>query len=184
MVKFATLYTRIEINGAQFPDNAELYFIDLSINGWVGPYRKQYFIQSGYAAVSIFIITFILYNNPVVIASIGATAFIVFSMPNSITAQPRRIIGGHLVGFFVGSCFGVFPFMNVLFFTALWYALSVGITLFIMVVMDFEHPPAAGTALGMTLVGYTSSSAVAIIISIVILAFISYAAKPFLRDLV
>ena len=41
-------------------------------------YRKQYFIQSGYAAVSIFIITFILYNNPVVIASIGATAFIVF----------------------------------------------------------------------------------------------------------
>ena len=70
------------------------------------------------------------------------------------------------------------------FFTALWYALSVGITLFIMDVMDFEHPPAAGTALGMTLVGYTSSSAVAIIISIVILAFISYAAKPFLRDLV
>ena len=74
--------------------------------------------------------------------------------------------------------------MNVLFFTALWYAFSIGITLFIMVVMDFEHPPAAGTALGMTLVGYTSSSAVAIIISIVILAFISYAAKPFLRDLV
>lgn len=70
------------------------------------------------------------------------------------------------------------------FFTALWYALSVRITLFIMVVMDFEHPPAAGTALGMTLVGYTSSSAVVIIISIVILAFISYAAKPFLRDLV
>ncbi len=79
-------------------------------------YRKQYFIQSGYAAVSIFIITFILYNNPIVIASIGATAFIVFSMPNSITAQPRRIIGGHLVGFILGSCFGVFPFMNVLFF--------------------------------------------------------------------
>ena len=74
--------------------------------------------------------------------------------------------------------------MNVLFFTALWYALSVGITLFIMVVMDFEHPPAAGMALGMTLVGYTSSSAVAIIISIVLLAFISYAATPFLRDLV
>ena len=51
-------------------------------------------------------------------------------------------------------------------------------------VMDFEHPPAAGTALGMTLVGYTSSSAVAIIISVLILAFISYVAKPFLRDLI
>lgn len=32
-----------EINSAQFPNDAELYFIDLSINGWVGPYRKQYF---------------------------------------------------------------------------------------------------------------------------------------------
>lgn len=53
-----------------------------------------------------------------------------------------------------------------------------------MVVMDFEHPPAAGTALGMTLAGYTSSSAIAIIISVFILAFISYVAKPFLRDLI
>tara|TARA_B100000315_G_scaffold148247_3_gene137102 strand:+ start:492 stop:653 length:162 start_codon:yes stop_codon:yes gene_type:complete len=53
-----------------------------------------------------------------------------------------------------------------------------------MVVMDFEHPPAAGTALRMTLVGYTSSSAVPIIISVLILAFISYVAKPFLRDLI
>jgi CBS-domain-containing membrane protein len=141
-------------------------------------------MQSGYAAISIFIITFILYNNPVVIASIGSMAFIVFSMPNSITAQPRRIIGGHLVGFFVGSCFAVFPFLYVTFYTALWYALFIGITLFIMVVMDFEHPPAAGTALGMTLVGYTSSSAVAIIISVFILTFMSYVAKPFLRDLI
>ena len=105
-------------------------------------------------------------------------------MPNSITAQPRRIIGGHLVGFFVGSCFGVFPFINVLFFTALWYALSVGITLFIMVVMDFEHPPAAGTALGMTVTGYSQDAAIAIITSVILLALISHYAKPFIRDLV
>jgi hypothetical protein len=36
----------------------------------------------------------------------------------------------------------------------------------------------------MTLVGYTSSSALAILISVVILALIGYIAKPFLRDLV
>ena len=53
-----------------------------------------------------------------------------------------------------------------------------------MVVFDLEHPPAAGTALEMTLVGYTSSSAFAIIISVIVLAFISHVAKPFLRDLV
>ena len=53
-----------------------------------------------------------------------------------------------------------------------------------MVVMDVEHPPAAGTALGVTLVGYTNSSGSAIIISVLILAFIGHVAKPYLRDLV
>ena len=145
---------------------------------------KQYLIQSSYAAITVFFITIILSNNPVVIASIGATAFIVFAMPNNVAAEPKRIIGRHLVGFFVGSCFAVFPFMGILFFKAVWFSASVGITILLMVVLDFEHPPAAGTALGMALVGYTSSSASAFLISVVILALIGYIAKPFLRNLV
>jgi len=145
---------------------------------------KQYLIQSSYAAITVFFITIILSNNPVVIASIGATAFIVFAMPNNVAAEPKRIIGGHLVGFFVGSCFAVFPFMDILFFKAVWFSASVGITILLMVVLDFEHPPAAGTALGMALVGYSSSSASAILISVVILALIGFFAKPFLRNLV
>ena len=91
-------------------------------------YWKQYLMQSSYAAVTVFFITIILSNNPVVIASIGATAFIVFAMPDNVAAEPKRIIGGHLVGFFVGSCFAVFPFMDILFFKAVWFAASVGIT--------------------------------------------------------
>ena len=145
---------------------------------------KQYLIQSGYAALAVFIITIILSSNPVVIASIGATAFIVFAMPKNVAAQPKRIIGGHLLGFFIGSCFAVFPFMDILFFKAVWFAASVGVTILLMVILDFEHPPAAGTALGMTLVGYSSSSATAIIASVFTLAFIGYIAKPFLRNLV
>ena len=86
---------------------------------------KQYLIQSGYAALAVFIITIILSSNPVVIASIGATAFIVFAMPENVAAQPKRIIGGHLLGFFIGSCFAVFPFMDILFFKAVWFAASV-----------------------------------------------------------
>jgi len=147
-------------------------------------YWKDYVRQSCYAAVTVFLITIILSDNPVVIASIGATAFIVFTMPNNVSAEPKRIIGGHLVGFFVGACFAVFPFMDVLLFKALWFSLSVGITILIMVVMDVEHPPAAGTALGVTLVGYTNSSGSSIIISVLILAFIGHVAKPYLRDLV
>ena len=147
-------------------------------------YWRDYVRQSVYAATAVFFITILLSDNPVVIASIGATSFIVFAMPNNISAEPKRIIGGHLVGFFVGVCLAVFPFMDIIFFKGLWFSASVGITILIMVVMDVEHPPAAGTALGMTLVGYTNSSSSAIIISVVVLAFIGYVSKPYLRDLV
>jgi len=145
---------------------------------------KVYVIQCGFAALSVFIITFLLFENPVVIASIGATSFIVFGMPNNISAQPRRIIGGHLVGFFIGCSFSFFPFMDILFFKSLWFAISVGFCILILVILDLEHPPAVGTALGMTIEGYSESSAWAIITSILILSIIGYFARPFLKDLV
>ena len=79
---------------------------------------RRYLIQSSYAAATVFFITITLSNSPVIIASIGATAFIVFAMPNNIAAEPKRIIGGHFLGFFIGSCFAVFPFMDVVLFKA------------------------------------------------------------------
>lgn len=156
----------------------------MKIDSKFSKHWKQYLFQSSYAAATVFLLTIILSDNPVVVASVGATAFIIFAMPNNISAQPKRIIGGHLVGFFIGCCFAVFPFMHIILFKALWFSCSVGLTILIMVVMDFEHPPAAGTALGMTLVGYTASSSSAILISVFILAAIGYIAKPFIRDLV
>ena len=148
------------------------------------PQWKAYIVQSSYAALSVFIITLIPSENTVVIASIAATAFIVFTLPNNISAEPKRIIGGHFLGFFIGSCFAVFPFMHILLFKAIWFALSIGFTILLMVVLDFEHPPAAGTALGMTLVGYSSSAAIAIIISVFLLTIVAYLTKPYLEDLV
>gem|GEM_PF-3680825 len=48
-----------------------------------------YVFQSLIATHSIFIVLLILkFSNAIVIASIGATAFIVFAMPNSLTALP------------------------------------------------------------------------------------------------
>ncbi|MEA3475082.1 MAG: HPP family protein [Candidatus Cloacimonadota bacterium] len=60
---------------------------------------KNYVFQSLFAASTIF--TALLFLNiekrPIIIASIGATAFIVFAMPQNITAKPRNAIGGHSV---------------------------------------------------------------------------------------
>ena len=148
------------------------------------PQWKAYIMQSSYAALSVFIITLILSENPVVIASIGAKAFIIFALPNNNSAEPKRIIGGHFLGFFIGACFAVFPFMHIVLFKAIWFALSIVFTILLMVVLDFEYPPAAGTSLGMALVGYSNSAAIAIIISVLLLTVIAYLSKPYLEDLV
>ncbi|MDP6297179.1 MAG: HPP family protein [Candidatus Marinimicrobia bacterium] len=146
---------------------------------------KDYILQSAYAALTVLFITLILnLQHAVIIASIGSTAFIVFSMPNSIISQPRSIIGGHVIGFSVGVCFSMFPFSGWLFFSGLWYALAVGISFFIMVVTDTEHSPAVGTALGMTIVGYSHKAAIGISLGVIILALISRYMKSHIRNLV
>ena len=77
---------------------------------------KQYLIQSSYAAITVFFITIILSNNPVVIASIGATAFIVFAMPNNVAAEPKRIIRRTPGGFFSRVLFCSIPIYGYSFF--------------------------------------------------------------------
>ncbi len=37
-----------------------------------------------------------------IIAALGASAFIVFTMPNTYSSDPRRLIGGYIVGIIVG----------------------------------------------------------------------------------
>ena len=55
---------------------------------------------------------------------------------------------------------------------------------FIMSVTDTEHPPAVGTALGMTIVGYSNKAAIGISLGIIILALIGHYMKSHIRDLV
>ena len=47
-------------------------------------------------------------HRVVMIAAIGSTSFVLFVTPHSSTANPRHVIGGHLVALLVGSAFAVF----------------------------------------------------------------------------
>ena len=62
----------------------------------------NYLIQSAIATVA-FALILIVHPNQIIIASLAATTFIIFAMPGIITAQPRRVIGGHLVGLICGT---------------------------------------------------------------------------------
>lgn len=144
---------------------------------------KSYLLQSVLATITLFIVLYFLsMQHAVIIASLGATSFIVFAMPDYITAQPRNVIGGHIVGLFCGFLFSLIPHPSLL-SSILVYSLAVGASIFIMVVTNTEHPPASGTALGVAMTGITLDVLIAVVVSIVILSVIHRLCKPYLRDL-
>ena len=146
-------------------------------------YWKNYVFQCLLATFVVFIVLLALsLKNAVIIASIGATAFIIFAMPGMVTAKPRSVIGGHTTGLIIGSVCSLIPHSTV-FYAALAYSLAVGLAIFIMVVIDTEHPPAAATALGFAISGFSVNTAIAFISSIIVLSLAHYFFRYRLRDL-
>lgn len=60
---------------------------------------RNYIIQSLLAVVALAVILYFVevLTHTAIIAALGSSAFIVFALPHSITAQPRRLIGGTLL---------------------------------------------------------------------------------------
>jgi CBS-domain-containing membrane protein len=144
---------------------------------------KNYLYQSFLAAIVVFVVLLILtIEQAVIIASIGATAFIVFTMPRNICARPRRVIGGHIVGLVSGSLCALIPHSSTLASISV-IALAVGISICLMVAIDVEHPPASGTALGVALSGFTPSAMIAVLTSSILLSLAHTFSKKFLKDL-
>jgi len=151
--------------------------------GW-----KHYILQSLAATAVIFILLLSLSirQEAVIIASIGATSFIIFAMPNTLTAQARNVVGGHLVGLGCGLVSAVIVKYFAIEFSVFYsfvYAVSVGLSIFIMVVIDVEHPPAAGTALGVAIRGFSWKVVIAVVAGAVILSLIHRLFRGCLRDL-
>lgn len=147
-------------------------------------YWKHYVFQSCVASITLLIVLiFLKLENVVVVASIGSTLFIIFAMPENITAQPRNVIGGHLVGLIAGGLCGFIPHSQ--FITAVFiYSLAVGISIFIMVVIDVEHPPASSTALGVAMTGFSWKIILAVITSVVVLSLVHTYCKKYIKNLV
>ena len=77
-----------------------------------------------------------------VLASMGASAFLLFVAPHSPLAQPWPVIGGHLVSAFIGvACAQLIPDLS---FAA---ALAVLLSVFVMHILNCLHPPSAATAM-------------------------------------
>ena len=137
-----------------------------------------YLLQSGLASAVIFVIVLVFKDSFVIISSMGATAFICFALPKNVSAQTRHVIGGHLVGLCCGAIFiltGFADFVEI--------PMAVGLAIFFMVTLDVEHPPAAGTALAVAINQVTLASAIAIILSALLISQCRYMMRKFLKDL-
>ena len=155
---------------------------------------KSFIIQSLLAVVAVAIILYFVevLTHAAIVAALGASAFIVFAMPHSITAQPRKLIGGHVVGLLAGTfCYYVFltgPLGKLItgweFTTLFIYALAVGLSIFLMAITNTEHPPAAGTALGIVAHVWSYQVVIFVLLSVIGLAIVRALLGSYLRDLV
>lgn len=79
---------------------------------------------------------------PLIAAPLGATAVLLFGVPDSPLAQPRNVIGGNLIGAMVCVTlvhwFGVGPWVM---------ALAVATTIKLMQITRTVHPPSGAVAL-------------------------------------
>jgi CBS-domain-containing membrane protein len=149
----------------------------------------RFIAQSGLAFVAVAIIAIYLgtVTHGAVVAALGASAFIVFATPHHDTAQPRRLIGGHVVCIAVGLLCSI-PFrLGILGATntsvGIIAATAVGIAILVMTMTDTEHPPAAGNALAFAISVRGMNHAVFILCAVVSLAVIHHLCRKWLCDL-
>jgi CBS-domain-containing membrane protein len=113
-------------------------------------------------------------------------------MPHYLTARPRRLVGGHVIGLVCGiAAYYVFlagPLSGVAeqlaWFKAVAAGISVGLSVLLMPVFNAEHPPAAGTALGIAVGGWRIETIIFVMIFAVSLAVVRSVFSRRLRDLV
>lgn len=82
------------------------------------------------------------YQLPLLVAPFGATAALIYGTCTSPFAQPRNVLGGHVISAFVGVL--VYQLMG-----TTWLSVTLGVSLAILLMLFTRtmHPPGGATAL-------------------------------------
>ena len=127
-------------------------------------------------------------EQTVLIASLGASVFIAFTMPHVNASNPRYLVGGYAVGTCVGCAWWLAASSIALPIdgisgSVVFGAVAVGCAMFFMVITDTEHPPAAALALGYVLNEWDLLTVILILTGIVAISMIKEVCKPTLMNL-
>ncbi len=154
---------------------------------------RSYLFQSALTMVALLIILLVIdvVLQAAIVVAIASTAFIVFVAPHSNAAGPRRVVGGHIVAVIVGTAISLaFLLLGLGELVSSSNAtrdivavVSVGLSMLFMAVTNTEHPPAAGTALGLVVTGWTPSAVLFVVLGTIILSVIHLLLRPYLKNL-
>lgn len=152
---------------------------------------KRYALQCGLAGLGVLLLLLILdaVTQTVLIASLGASAFIAFAVPRSLHSDPRHLVGGYVIGLIAGvamsSLYALFNLQGTWdhALMILFGALAISLAMFMMVVARAEHPPAAALALGLVLNEWDLLTLVVVLVGVIGLSVIKQIITPILMDL-
>lgn len=150
--------------------------------------KLRYVLQSLLATAAVLLVLLVLDSNAAIIAALGASSFILFTMPHAQVARVRFVVGGYVVGVAVGTLchwLGQCPWPAALGeppYVA-FGALAVGLAIFVMVLTNTEHPPAASLALGLVLGQWSLLTVGVVLVGIVGLSALKKLLEPMLINL-
>jgi CBS-domain-containing membrane protein len=153
----------------------------------------RYLLQCGLAGFVVLLLLLILdaVTQTVLIAALGASAFIAFAVPRSLHSDFRHLMGGYVVGIASGGSMALIlaliPIADPIIQHAvvvLFGALAISLAMFTMVVTRTEHPPAAALALGLVLNEWSILTLIVILVGVAALSMIKQLVLPVLLDLI
>ncbi len=157
-------------------------------------HSRRYMFQAGLATLAMLAVLLFVdsLSRAALAAGLGSSVIILFVHPSSPTATTRSLVGGHTLALLLGSAFALLLFASPVEsflddlspVRNLSLAVSVGLLILAMAVTDTEHPPAAGTVLGMATRPWELETAGIIIGAVLLLAVIKYSLRAHLRDLI
>ena len=146
-------------------------FLDARVRTHLRSYLLQCVLATLFLVATLLLMDVVL--RTAIVVAVASSVFIVFVMPHSVAATPRRVIGGHVVAVVTGGLFSAVagaPMDSSRAALDVMAALAVGLSILVMVATDTEHPPAAGTVLGLVIHGWSLSSVAFILSSVLILS--------------
>lgn len=153
---------------------------------------RPYIVQATLASIALLAILLIEQgvSDGIIVVTIASSTATVFVVPHSIASSPQRVVGGHVVSVIVGlALWGGLHLISGDASTAsnlhidIFGAAAVGLSVLVMATTNTEHPPAAGTAFGIIVVGFSFTFIAFILSAAVILSIVRLLLRDRLQNL-